>query len=111
MIDFRFNGQELILWIGKDTPTEILLHDVENRLGNMSTFFSDEEGLSLLFEEGVNQSFLIAPILDLLERKNIKVKTIHFTKPERKLNRQISNEMKKKTEPESENEEAGLIER
>ena len=111
MIDFRFNGQELILWIGKDTPTEILLHDVENRLGNMSTFFSDEEGLSLLFEEGVNQSFLIAPILDLLERKNIKVKTIHFTKPERKLNRQISNEMKKKTELESENEEAALIER
>ncbi len=111
MIDFRFNGQELILWIGKDTPTEILLHDVENRLGNMSTFFSDEEGLSLLFEEGVNQSFLIAPILDLLERKNIKVKTIHFTKPERKLNRQISNEMKKKTELELENEEAALIER
>jgi len=110
MIDFRFNGQELILWIGKDTPKEILLHDVENRLGNMSTFFSDDEGLSLLFEGGMDQSTLISPILNLLERKNIKVRTIHFTKPERKLNRQISNELKR-NETESEKEEQPVIER
>ena len=102
MIDFRFNGQELILWIGKDTPKEILLHDVENRLGNMSTFFSDEEGLSLLFEGGMDQSSLISPILNLLEKRNIKVRTIHFTKPERKLNRQLSNELKKKSDEEKE---------
>ena len=110
MIDFRFNGQELILWIGKETPKEILLHDVENRLGNMSTFFSDDEGLSLLFEGGMDQSTLISPILNLLERKNIKVRTIHFTKPERKLNRQISNELKR-NETESEKEEQPVIER
>ncbi len=110
MIDFRFNGQELILWIGKDTPKEILLHDVENRLGNMSTFFSDDEGLSLLFEGGMDQSTLISPILNLLERKNIKVRTIHFTKPDRKLNRQISDELKR-TETEPENEEQPVIER
>jgi len=102
MIDFRFNGQELILWIGKDTPKEILLQDVENRLGNMSTFFSDEEGLSLLFEGGMDQSSLISPILNLLEKRNIKVRTIHFTKPERKLNRQLSNELKKKSDEEKE---------
>jgi len=108
MIDFRFNGQELILWIGKDTPKEILLHDVENRLGNMSTFFSDDEGLSLLFEGGMDQSTLISPILNLLERKNIKVRTIHFTKPDRKLNRQISDELKRN---EPENEEQPVIER
>jgi len=109
MIDFRFNGQELILWIGKDTPKEILLQDVENRLGNMSTFFSDEEGLSLLFEGGMDQSSLISPILTLLEKRNIKVRTIHFTKPERKLNRQLSNELKKN--PDEEKEETVNIER
>lgn len=100
----------MILWIGKETPKEILLHDVENRLGNMSTFFSDDEGLSLLFEGGMDQSTLISPILNLLERKNIKVRTIHFTKPERKLNRQISNELKR-NETESEKEEQPVIER
>src|SRR6056297_808669 len=105
MIDFRFNGQELILWIGKDTPREILLHDVENRLGNMSAFFGEEGGLSLLFEDGMNQSSLIPPILELLERKSIKVTTIHFTKPERKLNRQLSNELIKKNDQESESKE------
>src|SRR6056297_1211140 len=109
MIDFRFNGQELILWIGKDTPKEILLQDVENRLGNMSTFFSDEEGLSLLFEGGMDQSSLISPILTLLEKRNIKVRTINFTKPERKLNRQLSNELKKN--PDQEKEETVNIER
>jgi septum site-determining protein MinC len=111
MIDFRFNGQELILWIGKDTPKEILLHDVDNRLKNMSTFFSDEEGLSLLFEGGMDQSSLILPVLDLLERKNIKVRTIHFTKPERQLNRQISAELKKTGDSEPEKEEQAVIER
>lgn len=110
MIDFRFNGQELILWIGKDTPKEILLHDVENRLGNMSTFFSDDEGLSLLFEGGMDQSYLISPILTLLERRNIKVRTIHFTKPERKLNRQISKELTR-DDYETEKEEPTLNER
>src|SRR6056297_1563707 len=109
MIDFRFNGQELILWIGKDTPKEILLHDVENRLGNMSTFFSDEEGLSLLFEDGMNQSSLIPSILELLERRNIKVTTIHFTKPERKLNRQLSNDLIKRNDQDTEKEELKLI--
>ncbi len=108
MIDFRFNGQELILWIGKDTPKEILLHDVENRLGNMSTFFSDDEGLSLLFEGGMNQSSLISPILNLMEKRNIKVRTIHFTKPERKLNRQLSDELQKKTNDEHEEEPVNI---
>jgi len=111
MIDFRFNGQELILWIGKDTPKDILLHDIENRLGNMSTFFSDDEGLSLLFEDGMSQSGLIEPILNLMERRNVKVRTIHLTKPERKLNRQISNELKKGYDGEVENEPMPLIDR
>jgi len=94
MIDFRFNGQELMLWIGKDTPKEKVLSDVELRLNNMSAFFSDEEGLSLLFEGGMEQSCLITPVLNLLDKKNIKVRTIHFVKPERKLNRQISQKLK-----------------
>ncbi len=111
MIDFRFNGQELILWIGENSSIGDVLNDIEKKLKNMGSFFSDDSGLSIFFEGGTSQSFLINPIVELLNENSVKVNAIHFVKPERKLNQQLSNNIKKPEPFEEKDDEQVTIEK
>jgi septum site-determining protein MinC len=105
MIDFRFNGQELMLWIGENSTIVDVITDIESKIRNMGGFFADDSGISILFEGGSAQSSLVNPVVELLEENGVKVNSIHFVKPERKLNKQLSNNIKKTEFKEPEIEE------
>eukprot|EP00831_Metopus_contortus_P060202 TRINITY_DN52103_c0_g1_i3.p1 TRINITY_DN52103_c0_g1~~TRINITY_DN52103_c0_g1_i3.p1 ORF type:complete len:116 (+),score=23.80 TRINITY_DN52103_c0_g1_i3:206-553(+) len=105
MIDFRFNGQELMLWIGENSKTVDVITEIENKIRNMGGFFADDSGLSIFFEAGTTQSSLVDPVVELLEVNGVKVNSIHFVKPERKLNKQLSNNIRKTEIEEPEIEE------
>ncbi|HOO32695.1 MAG TPA: septum site-determining protein MinC [Thermotogota bacterium] len=111
MIDFRFNGQELILWIGDTSSVIDVLSDITSRLKNMGSFFSDEGGISIFFEGGTSQAPLVASVVELLEEYNVKVNSIHFVKPERRLNKQLSDNIKKSEVAEEVSDERVIIEK
>jgi len=102
MLDFRFDGQDLTLWIDKNTTKDELITEIDGKIDKMITFFEEGTQLSVYFEAGMEQSDFIPFILDKISERKITLKSLLFVKPERKLNRQMNitdlSEKKESTE-------------
>ncbi len=84
MLDFRFDGEKLFLWIEKNTTSEELKLLLEEKIRSIHSFIEEGICISVVLENGIEQSDLIPYLVQNFMEKNIKMEAIYFDKPSKK---------------------------
>lgn len=81
MVDFRFDGEVLLLMIKTSAHVQQMELELEKKLADLSAFLGAESKISVYFEGGEDQIPLIPLITSKLKDRSIHLSHIHFEKP------------------------------
>lgn len=84
MVDFRFDGEELILFIEKNTTLEELTMVLEEKIKHLLDLVDGGTKISVWFEEGIEQMDCINYVGEKLRAARIPLKAFFFEKPSQK---------------------------
>jgi len=80
MIDIRFDGEELLLWIERNTTPEELELLLKKKVENIFPFVEEGTPFSIFLDAGMEQKDLLLPVLDGLQALGIQPRSIFFEK-------------------------------
>jgi septum site-determining protein MinC len=81
MVDLRFNGEELILYIEKNTTLEELQVVLDEKLSTLKEFNSETSKVSVWFDSGIEQPDLLVYVVEQFTLAQLPVKAFYFEKP------------------------------
>lgn len=118
MLDFRFDGENLFLWIEKNTTLEELKLLLDEKIKSINSFIEEGALISVIIENGLDQADLVPFLLQRFIEKSIKLESIHFKKPVKKIfsdtqlnikKEKITDEKMSENLPEANNSKSKLI--
>ncbi len=81
MVDFRFDGEDLILFVGSTTETNELEAFLEEKIGLLKNFNNAASKVTVWFEDEAEKPGQIQSIGDHLRQAGLSIKAYSFEKP------------------------------